>query len=171
MAAVACLLCCLLYYGSTTKTHPSLCVLPLSPALSRRPISSCHDDSDEVLWGNLPMRRTQRIARTLGMGALFVAILIFYLPVTAAIQVSCCRCGCWWCASAFVCMCWSLEAFYVGMVKLGGFGGWGGACRTSDDCVSWRWIMQSGCCTALPHNGRRPCTGCLWCSSVVIAIP
>ena len=46
-----------------------------------------HTCSDEVLWGNLPMRRTQRIARTLAMSAVFVAILIFYLPVTAAIQV------------------------------------------------------------------------------------
>jgi hypothetical protein len=43
--------------------------------------------SDEVLWNNLPMRRSQRTARALAMGALFVAILIFYLPVTAAIQV------------------------------------------------------------------------------------
>lgn len=43
-------------------------------------------DSDEVLWGNLPMRRSQRVARGLITGAIFVAILVFYLPVTAAIQ-------------------------------------------------------------------------------------
>lgn len=42
--------------------------------------------SDEIVWGNLPMRHKQKVARTAGMWAVFVVLLIFYLPVTAAIQ-------------------------------------------------------------------------------------
>eukprot|EP00879_Flechtneria_rotunda_P004428 GHRR01004679.1.p1 GENE.GHRR01004679.1~~GHRR01004679.1.p1 ORF type:complete len:579 (+),score=136.57 GHRR01004679.1:246-1982(+) len=41
---------------------------------------------DEIVWPNLAMRYRQRVARAFVMLCLFVAILIFYLPVTAAIQ-------------------------------------------------------------------------------------
>eukprot|EP00882_Tetradesmus_deserticola_P001118 GHRQ01001211.1.p1 GENE.GHRQ01001211.1~~GHRQ01001211.1.p1 ORF type:complete len:784 (+),score=334.19 GHRQ01001211.1:817-3168(+) len=43
--------------------------------------------SDEVIWGNLSMRYKQRVMRSLGMWLLFIAILVFYLPITAAIQM------------------------------------------------------------------------------------
>lgn len=41
---------------------------------------------DEILWGNLGMAYFTRTIRSTGMWAVFVLILIFYLPVTAAIQ-------------------------------------------------------------------------------------
>lgn len=62
---------------------PDVCISP--PSQPPPPLT--HTRSDEVLWGNLPMRRSQRVARGLITGAIFVAILVFYLPVTAAIQV------------------------------------------------------------------------------------
>jgi hypothetical protein len=43
--------------------------------------------SDEIIWGNLSMRYKQRVMRSLGMWVLFIAILVFYLPITAAIQM------------------------------------------------------------------------------------
>ena len=42
---------------------------------------------DEIIWKNLRMRHWQRVLRTLGMAGLFVAILVLYLPLTAALQV------------------------------------------------------------------------------------
>lgn len=42
--------------------------------------------NDEIIWGNLAMRYKQRYLRMVAMWAVFIAILIFYLPVTAAIQ-------------------------------------------------------------------------------------
>eukprot|EP00878_Enallax_costatus_P008398 GHUV01008778.1.p1 GENE.GHUV01008778.1~~GHUV01008778.1.p1 ORF type:complete len:750 (+),score=167.74 GHUV01008778.1:924-3173(+) len=41
---------------------------------------------DEIIWNNLGMRYKQRSARTIIVWAVFIVILIFYLPVTAAIQ-------------------------------------------------------------------------------------
>ncbi|KAF6257823.1 hypothetical protein COO60DRAFT_1521842 [Scenedesmus sp. NREL 46B-D3] len=43
--------------------------------------------SEEVIWGNLSMRYKQRIMRSLGMWVAFIAMLVFYLPITAAIQM------------------------------------------------------------------------------------
>jgi hypothetical protein len=43
--------------------------------------------SEEIIWGNLSMRYKQRVMRSLGMWVLFIAILVFYLPLTAAIQM------------------------------------------------------------------------------------
>ncbi|KAI8468680.1 MAG: hypothetical protein J3K34DRAFT_426590 [Monoraphidium minutum] len=42
--------------------------------------------ADEIIWGNLGLRYWSRITRTIAMWALFIAILVFYLPVVAAIQ-------------------------------------------------------------------------------------
>lgn len=42
--------------------------------------------NDEIVWNNLAMRYKDRTARTIMMWAVFIAVLIFYLPVTAAIQ-------------------------------------------------------------------------------------
>lgn len=68
--------------------HLNICLvrIPVTVACAATP----KPPSDEVLWSNLPMRRTERIARGLCMGAIFVALLLLYLPLTAAIQV-----GCW----------------------------------------------------------------------------
>lgn len=41
---------------------------------------------DEVIWKNLGMSYWQRSIRQITMWGLFVAIIIFYLPVTAIIQ-------------------------------------------------------------------------------------
>lgn len=66
------------------------------PSPSPPPASSPPQFSDEVIWANLPMRENQRVVRKLAMGVAFVALLILYLPVTAAIQV-----GWWWCVAAW----------------------------------------------------------------------
>lgn len=42
--------------------------------------------ADEIVWDNLGVRYWSRVTRGLGMWAVFIAILIFYLPVVAAIQ-------------------------------------------------------------------------------------
>jgi hypothetical protein len=42
--------------------------------------------TDEIVWSNLGMRHWQRVVRNLAMWAAFVALLVFYLPVVAAIQ-------------------------------------------------------------------------------------
>jgi hypothetical protein len=47
-------------------------------------------DADEVIWKNLPMRQNTRVKRALLMGVAFVALLLLYLPLTAAIQVCVC---------------------------------------------------------------------------------
>lgn len=44
-------------------------------------------DSEEIIWGNLSMRYKQRVMRSLGMWVVFIAMLVFYLPITAAIQM------------------------------------------------------------------------------------
>ncbi|KAF8065514.1 CSC1-like protein [Scenedesmus sp. PABB004] len=43
-------------------------------------------EAGEVIWKNLSMRYKQRVVRSLLMWAAFIALLIFYLPLTAAIQ-------------------------------------------------------------------------------------
>jgi hypothetical protein len=43
--------------------------------------------SDEIVWGNLSMRYKQRVMRSLAMWVAFIAMLVFYLPITAAIQM------------------------------------------------------------------------------------
>lgn len=43
--------------------------------------------SDEIIWGNLSMRYKQRVMRSLAMWVAFIAMLVFYLPITAAIQM------------------------------------------------------------------------------------
>jgi hypothetical protein len=79
----------------TLCLHPRLCSERYTANTAATGLH-CYDETawriqpapgaDEVLWGNLSMRYNHRVARTIGMWALFIAFLLFYVPVTAAIQ-------------------------------------------------------------------------------------